>query len=39
VAASMEDRDVVVAGITGSARTAIFYCSDFAPDGGGGRCE
>jgi hypothetical protein len=39
VAAPIPGRDIVVAGIPGSARTAVFYCSDFAPDGGGGRCE
>ena len=39
VAAPIRGRDVVVAGIPGSARTAVFYCSDFVAARGGGRCE
>jgi hypothetical protein len=38
VAAPIEGRDVVVAGIPGSGRTAVFYCSKLVEDGGG-RCE
>jgi hypothetical protein len=38
VAAPIEGRDVVVAGVPGSARTAVFYCSVFVEDEGG-RCE
>jgi hypothetical protein len=40
--APLEHRDVVVGGVPGSGRTAIFYCSALAPDdddNGGGRCE
>lgn len=39
LAASIGERDVVVAGLPGSARTAVFYCSDFVTGGGGGRCQ
>jgi hypothetical protein len=39
-AAHIEGRDVVVAGVPGSGRTAVFYCSNLLPGGAGGeRCQ
>jgi hypothetical protein len=42
VAAPSKDRDVVVGGVPGSGRTAVFYCSELAKKANidsGGRCE